>query len=110
MVISTGAVTTLAGSGSPGSADGTGSAATFYYPTGIATDGVNLYVADNYSHKIRKIVIATGEVTTLAGTGVAGSADGTGTSAGFNRPYGVTTDGLSLYVTEGLSNRIRRIQ
>jgi len=50
-----GAVTTLAGTGSSGSANGTGTSASFNYPVGITTDGTNLYVADNSNHLIRKI-------------------------------------------------------
>jgi len=55
IVISTGAVTTVAGTGSSGSANGTGTSASFYYPMGITTDGTNLYVADQRNHLIRKI-------------------------------------------------------
>ena len=111
IVISTGVVTTLAGTGSSGSADNsTGTSASFYYPTGITTDGTNLYVADYYNHLIRKIVISTGVVTTLAGTGSSGSADNsTGTSAGFNQPYGITTDGTNLYVADYGNHLIRKI-
>jgi len=100
IVISTGAVTTLAGTGSSGSADGTGTSASFYFPIGITTDGTNLYVADKGNHLIRKIAISTGAVTTLAGTGSSGSANGTGTSASFNGPVGITTDGTNLYVVD----------
>ena len=88
IVISTGAVTTVAGTGSSGSANGTGTSASFNYPFGITTDGTNLYVADTSNNLIRKIVISTGAVTTVAGTGSSGSADnGTGTSASFNSSY-----------------------
>ena len=52
-----GAVTTLEGTGSSGSANGTGTSASFYHPYGITTDGTNLYVADSSNHLIRKIVI-----------------------------------------------------
>ena len=55
IVISTGAVTTLAGTGSSGSANGTGTSASFNYPSGITTDGTNLYVADMGNNLIRKI-------------------------------------------------------
>jgi len=52
------------------------------------------------NHKIRKIVISTGVVTTLAGSGTAGSTNATGTSAKFNKPSGITTDGTNLYVAD----------
>ncbi len=109
--ISTGTVTTVAGSaGAIGSADGTGTAATFYYPTGITTDGTNLYVSDNGNSTIRKIVISTGAVATVAGSaGTIGSVDSTGTAATFNYPIGISTDGTNLYVTDSGNNRIRKI-
>ena len=50
-------VTTLAGTGSSGSANGTGTSASFNGPTGITTDGTNLYLADSFNHLIRKIVL-----------------------------------------------------
>jgi len=109
IVISTGAVTTVAGTGSSGSANGTGTSASFYNPIGITTDGTNLYVADGSNHLIRKIVISTGAVTTLAGTGSSGSANGTGTSASFNNPKGITTDGTNLYVADYTNHLIRKI-
>jgi len=67
-------------------------------------------VADNSNHLIRKIVISTGAVTTLAGTGSSGSANGTGTSASFYTPTGITTDGTNLYVGEYANNLIRKIE
>jgi len=101
MVIASGEVSTLAGSGVTGSVDGAGEAASFYQPQGITTDGINLYVSD-YNAKIRKVVIATGVVTTLAGNGVQTTtpADGTGTAATFFVPTGITTDGTYLYVQD----------
>ncbi|MEN6320944.1 MAG: hypothetical protein ABFD82_19590 [Syntrophaceae bacterium] len=111
IVIATGVVTTLAGSaGVSGSADGTGLAARFYNPSGIATDGTNLYVADTGNNTIRKIVIATGVVTTIAGSaGSYGLDNGTGSAARFNNPYGITTDGTNLYVVDTSNNTIRKI-
>lgn len=111
IVIATGDVTTFAGTvGVSGATDGTGTAALFNNPTGITTDGTNLYVAEQSNHTIRKIVISTGAVTTLAGTaGVPGSASGTGAAARFNIPKGITTDGTKLYVTDNGSNTIRQI-
>ncbi|HET9122792.1 MAG TPA: hypothetical protein VFN52_04725 [Acidiferrobacteraceae bacterium] len=111
IVLATGAVSTLAGTANAaGSADGIGPAARFDTPVGITTDGTNLYVCDVANDTIRKIVIATGAVTTLAGTaGVTGSADGTGPAALFNAPLGVTTDGTNLYVTDGINDTVRKI-
>jgi len=108
IVITTGVVTTLAGS-SQGSTDATGTSARLYYPRAITTDGTNLYVADTNNHNIRKIVISTGVVTTLAGS-TAGSTDATGTSAKFSNPREITTDGTNLYVTDTLNHRIRKIE
>ena len=108
IVISTGVVTTLAGS-SVGLTDATGTSAKFSSPRGITTtDGTNLYVADYGNHRIRKIVISTGVVTTLAGSSE-GYTDATGTSASFNRPQGITTDGTNLYVADSGNDRIRKI-
>jgi hypothetical protein len=107
IVISTGEVSTLAGSpGHPGTTDGTGSVARFYGPHGITTDGNSLYVADTDNSTIRKIVISTGGVTTLAGQAgiVSESTDGTGTTAAFAVPTGITTDGTNLYVTDDNSS------
>ena len=110
IVISTRHVTTLAGTaGTMGSADGVGSAASFDNPLGITTDGINLYVTDDVG-TVRKIAIATGEVTTLAGTaGTMGSADGVGPAATFKNPFGITTDGINLYVADSGNSTIRKI-
>lgn len=104
------AVTTLAGSSTYGGTNGTGTAATFDNPEGIATDGTYLYVAEYGNNDIRRIDIATGSVTTLAGTGSSGSKDGTGTSASFGYPADITTDGSSLYVADTLYSEIRKIE
>jgi hypothetical protein len=105
VVISTGVTTTLAGRfiNGPGGgyADGTGTAALFQNPEGITTDGTYLYVADNGNARIRKIVIATGVVTTLAGSGYGSSrVDDIGTAASFGSVTGITTDGTNLYVMD----------
>ena len=108
VVIATGAVTTLAGS--PPGTDGTGSAALFNYPLDVTTDGTNLYVADTENYTIRRIVIATGAVTTLAGSvGVSTAADGVGTAAQFRYPVGITTDGANLFITDTIGNTIRKL-
>ena len=118
-MIDNGTVTTLAGTGGSACTSNcdhvTGTSAGFYSPMGITTDGTNLYVADYSNHRIRKIVISTGVVTTLAGGGTdvsnrpSGSTDATGTSASFNGPVGITTDGTNLYVTDYSNHRIRKI-
>ena len=111
IVIATGAVTTVAGSPTLfGSVNGTGTAATFTIPTGITTDGTNLYIADAGAQNIRKVVIATGVVTTLAGTGLTGAIDGAGAGATFYAPSGIISDGVSLYVSDLTNNKIRKIQ
>jgi sugar lactone lactonase YvrE len=105
-----GVVSTLAGSEAPGNADGTGTAAAFNGPAGVAVDiSGNLYVADLNNNKIRMITPG-GVVTTLAGSGAAGSADGTGTSATFDAPSGVSVDSSgNVYVADFNNNKIRRI-
>jgi len=111
IVVATGETTTLAGSVSAiGSTDGIGTSARFKSPNHISTDGVNLYVTDSMNNTIRKIVISSSEVSTLAGTaGVIGSADGIGSDASFNYPNGITTDGENLYITDAYNHTVRKI-
>ena len=107
-----GVVTTLAGlAGNSGSTDGTGSAARFNSPRGVAVDSVgNVYVADTNNHTIRRITPG-GVVTTLAGLpGSSGTADGTGNAARFNQPRGIAVDGAGvLYVADTNNHTIRKI-
>jgi sugar lactone lactonase YvrE len=106
-----GSVANVAGTGpvACGSLDGTGTAAQFYYPTGIAVDANdNLYVADSANNKIRRIT-PQGVVTTIAGTGATGSNNGVGSSATFNVPTGITVDSGNVYVVDSGSSRIRKI-
>ena len=117
IVISTAVVTTLAGSaGVAGSTDGVGTtSATFNEPLGVALspDDSMALVAPWRNHAIRKIVISTAEVTTLAGSlGVLGSTDGIGTtSATFTYPRGVdiSLDGLIAIVADYGNTAIRKI-
>lgn len=106
------AVSTFSGkAGAAGAADGSASRAVFDSPKGITSDGVSLYLADLNNHTVRKIDIASGMVTTVAGmAGKRGSNDGKGSSARFNRPYGITTDGTFLYVTDSNNHCIRQIE
>ncbi len=112
VVTRAGAVSTLAGrAGNTGNADGTGAAAQFYYPNGIAVDGAgNVYVADTDNCTIR-LVTPAGVVTTLAGVaGGVGSADGTGGAARFAFPYGVALAGAgNLYVADTGNSTIRLV-
>ena len=97
--------------GSNPGADGTGSAARFYFPNGVAVDSAgNVYVADTNNYTIRKIT-PSGVVSTLAGlAGSPGSADGTGSAARFNDPYGVAVDSAgNVYVADTGNNTIRKI-
>jgi sugar lactone lactonase YvrE len=104
-----GAVFTFAG-GREGFADGTGSAAAFHTPSALALDRKgNLYVADTGNHAIRKIT-PDGVVTTLAGNGQPGFADGSGADARFNGPVGIAVDDAGVvYVADTYNDRIRRI-
>lgn len=109
--LTTKSVTTIAGyPGRPGVNDGIGSNARFYYPEGIATDGVYLYIADTGNHAIRKVEINSGTVVTLAGKrGQSGYNNGTGVNAMFKAPSGITVRDNVLYVTDTDNHLIRRV-
>jgi sugar lactone lactonase YvrE len=102
-----GVTTTLAG-GAQGLDDGAGIMARFRYPAGLAPDGGDgFYVADLQNHAVRHVG-PQAHVTTLAGDGTAGFADGTGAQARFHNPTGLalTSDG-KLYVADAFNHRIR---
>jgi sugar lactone lactonase YvrE len=105
-----GQVTTFAGSGAQGKANGNGTTASFNLPFGIAADVTgSAYVADEGNNLIRKITL-TGAVSTFAGSGTIGSLNGTGASASFNHPHGVTVDAFGrAYVADYGNNKIRHI-
>jgi hypothetical protein len=107
----TATVTTLAGSGSAGSTDNANPLlASFNGPTGIAIDGANsVYVTQTGSPKIRKIDGTTGAVTTVAGSGTSGYADGVGCTAQFSSPFGIVLRGGTLFVADTSNHRIRSV-
>jgi cysteine-rich repeat protein len=101
-------VTTLAGApGSQGSNDGTGGTARFNYPTGIATDGNYVYLADAGNATIRRISLLDASVSTIAGAvGQKGTVDGDpGTSARFSGVRGMVYSAQKLYVIDGCAIR-----
>ena len=114
-IIPEGVVSTLAGTGRAGDSVSGVTEAQFNNPMDLAVDAAgNLYVADTFNNKIRKIVPAEGggvNVSTLAGIGSAGSEDGDGTTAAeFNNPRGVAVDASgNVYVADEGSSLIRKI-
>lgn len=107
-------VTTLAGQGAlvPGHADGVGTQATFLEPRGLAVspDGQILYIADTRNHLIRKLVLATNSVSTLAGhPGFPGTLNGPGADSYFYDPIMLAIDGNKLYVCDAANADIRLI-
>jgi len=93
-----------------GSNDGVGDSARFNSPDGMTISGQNLYLCDTNNSDIRQINVASGTVTTIAGTAnIAGTEDGTGSAAHFNLPTQIATDGTALYVADSGNSSIRRI-
>lgn len=108
-----GKVTTLAGAGKPGAADGVGTKAEFNSPhnLAVAPDGT-IYVADTSNHRVRKLDPKTGTVTTIAGsTKGTGGDGGPATAAKFDQAYHVALDaaGKNLFVCDLGNRRIRKI-
>ncbi|HEY5509349.1 MAG TPA: FISUMP domain-containing protein [Paludibacter sp.] len=103
-----GVVTTLAGNEYPGNKDATGFYASFNKPTGLTVDATgNVYVADSKNHAIRKIS-PSGEVSTIAGTGVSGSANGL--NGTLNNPQGIAISlAGELYIADSGNNKIRKL-
>lgn len=121
VIAATGVITTIAGSGLTGPGKGgfwgDGGLATeaqLNFPTGVALDGEgNLYIADNGNHRIRKVVAATGVITTVAGDGMAGYGgdNGPAVEAQLNLPADVAYDSVdNLYIADQDNNRIRKIE
>ena len=113
---STGIIYTIAGIGGQSGYSGDGGQATLAhlaYPSGIAFDGDHvLYISDTGNNAIRKVDLSTGIITTVAGTGTAGSTGdgGAATLGQLNYPWGITlaADG-SLYIADLSNNRVRKV-
>ena len=103
-------VSTLAGTGAAGYADGAGAAAQFNDPQGAAVDAAGVvYVADTGNQRIRRIA-PDGAVTTLAGDGTPGLLNGAGAQARFNAPRGVAVDNAgNVYVADSGNSSVRRV-
>ena len=104
-------VTTLAGGNlfDFGDKDGKGDAVRLQHPIGIATDGTRVYIADTYNHRIKVLDPSNGKVTTLAGTGKPGLADGPAARAQFDEPSGLTLAGRTLYVADTNNHAVRGV-
>ena len=109
ITISTGMVSTFAGSGNQGLTNGPTASATFNYPLACIFDSDNnMYISDTYNNVIRK-VSAAGNVTTFAGAGSSGLTNGAAASATFNFPIGLLVNGDGIYVADTHNNVIRKI-
>jgi thiol-disulfide isomerase/thioredoxin/sugar lactone lactonase YvrE len=106
-----GRLTTLAGGGlfTFGDHDGIGSDVRLQHPLGVAYAAGTLYVADTYNHKIKMVDLPSGQLHTLAGTGVPGQRDGAAVDAQFYEPGGVSVGAGQLYVADTNNHRIRVI-
>lgn len=112
---STGLISTVAGTGTSGFSGDGGSAtsANLSYPSGVFVDGSgNIFIADQNNHRIRKVTASTGNISTVAGNGTAGSGgDGAAaTSANLNYPFSVSVDGSgNIYIADYSNHKIRKV-
>jgi streptogramin lyase len=108
-----GTITTLAGTGAKGAADGEAAKATFNGPKAIRCDSQgNVYVVDTENHSIRKIDRKTLQVTTVAGGHQGTEGDGgDALKAGMDRPHGIVVDkDGTLYIADSNNHRVRRVR
>jgi len=116
--VANGAITTVAGNGTAGFGGDSGPAASAQLSigTGVAVDSAgNLYIADAYNQRVRKV--SNGVITTVAGSGSTGSSsggfggdNGPATSALLNTPVGVTVDSAgNLYIADAFNQRVRKV-
>ena len=116
VVVSTGIITTFAGTGtrSYSGDNGPATSATLNYPQGVAFDaaGSNLYIADRYNHRIRKVTVSTGIITTIAGTGTGSYSgdNGPATAASLCDPLQVTLDAAgNVFIADYYNYRVRKV-
>ena len=111
----TGTIATIAGTGAPGfSGDGgPATSAQLDRPTALAFDSAgNLYLADTSNHRVRRIAVATGEITTVAGNGIEAFAgdNGPATAASIDSPTGLALDASgNLYIADTHNGRVREV-
>jgi sugar lactone lactonase YvrE len=118
VTISTGIITTVAGSGGTSGSysgdNGSATAATLKYTRGVVVDAAgNVYIADTTNNRIRKVTISTGIITSIAGSTTSGAYSGDGgaaTSAVLNSPSGLSLDSAgNVYIADQLNYRIRKV-
>ena len=113
-ISTSGTITTVAGNNEEGYSGDGGQAtnATLYAPSGVALDSAgNLYIADTNNNRIREVAMATGIITTIAGTGAAGYTgdNGAATSATLNKPSAVVEGSTGLYILDSGNNAVRMV-
>ncbi|MCB1193116.1 MAG: chitobiase/beta-hexosaminidase C-terminal domain-containing protein [Leptospiraceae bacterium] len=109
---STNDVITIAGGTNGASIDGTNGNNFLSAPRGLMTDGGSIYFTESDatgSYRLRRFSFRTGHVTTIVGSNLSGNTDGKGILARFSDPAGITSDGRSMYVAEGVGNSIRKV-
>lgn len=116
ITVSTGIISTYAGTIGTAGSSGDGGAATsarLNFPRDICFDGAyNLYIADRVNNKIRKVTASTGNISTIAGTGTAGSTGdgGLATAARLRGPFGVSVDATgNIFIADATNNKIRKV-
>ena len=116
ITVSTGIITTIAGTGTASYSGDNGAAtsATLLNPCGVTVDSIgNVYIADEYNNCIRKVTVSTGIISTIAGTGTSSySGDNSAaTAATLNGPFGVAFDPSSgnIYIADSFNNAVRKV-
>jgi hypothetical protein len=104
-------VTTLVGGNlfDFGDRDGTGDRARLQHPLGVAMHNGRVLIADTYNHKLKMLDPASGEVTTIAGTGQPGHVDGAASRAQFYEPGGLSVAGHVVYVADTNNHAVRTL-